>query len=319
MNMKKSSIVSILILFGLLVALSGCVQQVEEAKTLGTEGLVISFEQGAPPVSIDKNEPFDIGVLMENKGTADILEGDAAVWISGIVYDSYDGITEGDAKQSNRIDLEGAYFEGDQPVPGDADVAQWTGLKYLPTITSGKHPAIITAKSCYKYSTIARAPMCLATRSAIRDTTGTAICEIDEEKPASNDAGPVQVTKVTEYTSGSDGVKAVIEIQNVGNGDVYDNALDTDCLSAQRSDLDKIYVNYVKLGTIEFDSKECTWIPEGTGKNKKHYIKLQEGIKILTCTKGGIAGVGISQESMSINISYGYTETIKTNMDINAI
>lgn len=316
MNMKKLSIVSILILFGLLFTMSGCIQQpAEEAEIMGTEGIAISFEEGMPPTSIDEQEPFDIGVLMENKGTAKVEEDDAEVFISGILYESYLGIDSETAGKTNNFPLEGAYFEDDKTIPGDSDVAQWIGLKYLPSITSGTSQVALTAQSCYKYSTNARAPICLATRNAIRDTTGTAICEINEEKTVINDAAPVQVSKITEYTFGSDGFKVVIEIQNVGNGAVYDSAQETGCLGLHRQYLGKVYIDHVKLGDIPFKDEECGWLSDGEDK----YIKLQDGVKSFTCWKREIAGAGISQENLNIKLSYGYTETIKTSMDINAV
>ncbi len=314
--MKKLKIVSILILFSVLFALSGCVEKPSEEKTvLGEDGLVISFESGMPPISIEEKEPFDIGVLIENRGTAKVNKGDAAVFISGILYDSYSGIDSETAKESNSIDLEGAYIEEDKAIPGDSEVLQWIGLEYLPDITMGKYTVSLTAQSCYKYSTIARAPICLATRSAIRDTTGTAICEINSEKPVTNDGASVQVSKIIEYTYGSDGFRVAIEIQNVGDGAVYDNAEGTDCLGLHRQHLDRVYIDEIKLGGASFADDECTWITE----EGKHYIKLQNGVKSFTCRKTGVAGAGISQENINIKLSYGYTESIQTSMDINAI
>lgn len=330
--MKKHSIFSIMILFGLLVGLSGCTQQPTEEKVVtGINGVVISFDEGMPPSSIYQDEQFDIGVIADNKGKATVGKDELAVHIIGLLLkepgvegskSSYNlngkEMTYSNAKKVNSDEeLLGAYIEGDNVIPGDSYIFDWIGLEYLPPILSGKYNALIDARSCYKYSTTARAPICVARGKNLRTAVGSNICELNGDKTVTNDAAPVHVSKVTEYSQGTSGIKLIIRLQDVGTGTVYDyKSKGTDCINLDRKYQDKVYINSVKIGNSDILST-CRGLLK---EQDSYYINLREGVKEFSCVKTDLSEkAGAAQENLNIELSYGYSSGIHTSMDINAI
>ncbi len=320
--MKKLSLVYIAVLFTFVFIFSGCTQQQEPTRLIGTDGLVISFGPGAPPPDMYKDDPFDISVLAENKGSADIATGNAAVFIKGVLFEGYDGLqdenpkAEGYYKKSNSLELLGAYKveEQDKIIAGDLENFDWIRIKYLVPLTYGKDSTTFVAQSCYLYNTEADADICLASRNALLDTTGGAQCEVSGEKDTDNNAAPVQVTRLVEYPKG-DGFRAELDIQNVGGGKIYNSDLGTDCLDYERKDNGIVYIDHILLGNTPIET--CNWRLDDSGRK---YIQLRDGLGRLSCRydmTGKISGK--VEGKISIKLSYGYTKSIYTNMDIKSI
>lgn len=296
----------------LLIAISGCEKvYTPERPTLedieeGSEGLVISFIQNAPPPKVMEDSLFDIGIRIENKGTSDVKKG---YLLLGYEKEYIGEIFWQDKGGNDRIyfDINGRSLN--MPT-GDEQV-------YLARIEAGnigpqreQAQTLIYATACYDYSTKAHANLCIDTDiynlKAIEK-----VCNADDIS-FSDQGAPVAVTRIESnmMTSKDEGVvrpQLKIYFSNVGEGTIIkNNRADTAC-SAQP--LAKDDVNIIKVSAVLSETKlSC----------KPELLKLREGMDYTICThEQGIDENNPSYYApLTITAEYGYMETISKQITL---
>lgn len=170
----------------LLVLVAGCVSEKEEETfSRGIEGLKMSFLDGMPSDSLWANSQFNVGVMLENKGFADIEEG----------YLSPKGFSTKYIKGIEAVRI--PFLEGRSSVnpDGGRETIIFNGeITGLEDVVSDyiEQPIIITG--CYIYRTLAAPNVCLS--SNLYNTEEDA-CRVEDVVLESQGA-PVIVSEVNE-------------------------------------------------------------------------------------------------------------------------
>lgn len=206
----------------------------------GTQGLLMSFVENAPPPFIYDNGgmPFSVIVQLTNSGEAAVGVGATSfdpsfdntnqfgvvrvVGISPTQYAGQPGVNLETLKTFEEADilLDGAKRIVDGTIiAGTTDQISLEGYNYKPDLV-GDDDATIRAELCYDYSTKARAKICIKsdTLENVQDST---ICTLSGLKDVQNSGAPVQVTSVTESPLGKNKLQVTFVIENVGGGIIF--------------------------------------------------------------------------------------------------
>ena len=311
----KSTLLTIpasLFIIILLVALSGCekvytperptMEDIEE----GSEGLVISFIDNAPPPKVMADSLFDIGIRITNEGTSNVKKG---YLLLGYEKEYIGEIFWRDNGANDRIyfDINGRSLN--MPT-GDEQV-------YLARIEAGnigpqreQAQTLIYATACYDYSTKAHANLCVDTDiynlKAIEKVCSAADIGLSDQ------GAPVAVTRIESImmTSKDEGVvrpQLKIHFSNVGQGTIIKQGRADAACSAQP--LAKDDVNTIKISAVLSETKlSC----------KPELLKLREGMDYTICThEQGIDENNPSYYApLTITAEYGYMETISKQVTL---
>ena len=297
----------------LLVALSGCEKvYTPERPTLedieeGSEGLVISFIQNAPPPKVMENARFDVGIKIANEGTSDVKKG---YLILGYEKEYIKEIFWQDKGGNDKI-----YFNID-----GKSLNMPTGEEqvYLARIEAGnigpqreQAQTLIYATTCYDYSTKAHANLCVDTDiynlKAVEKVCSAADIGLSDQ------GAPVAVTRIESImmTSKDEGVvrpQLKIHFSNVGGqGTIIKQGRADAACSAQP--LAKDDINTIKVSAVLSETKlSC----------KPELLKLREGMDYTLCThEQGIDENNPSYYApLTITAEYGYMETISKQVTL---
>jgi len=296
----------------LLITLSGCEKvYTPERPTLeeiekGSEGLVLSFIDNAPPTKVIENSLFDAGIRIENKGTSDIKKG---YLLLGYEKEYIGEIFWREKGANDRIyfDINGRSLN--MPT-GDEQV-------YLARLEAGnigpqreQAQTLIYATACYDYSTKAHANLCIDT-DIYNLKSIEKICSAADIS-FSDQGAPVAVTRIESnmMISKDEGVvkpQLKIHFSNVGDGTIIKKDRADAACSAQP--LAKDDVNTIRISAVISETKlSCN--PE--------ILKLRDNMDYTICTHEQ----GISEDNPSyyapitITAEYGYMETISRQVTL---
>ncbi|MCK5629385.1 MAG: hypothetical protein KAI26_02095 [Nanoarchaeota archaeon] len=296
----------------LLIAISGCEKvYTPERPTLedieeGSEGLVISFIQNAPPPKVMEDSLFDIGIRIENKGTSDVKKG---YLLLGYEKEYIGEIFWQDKGGNDRIyfDINGRSLN--MPT-GDEQV-------YLARIEAGnigpqreQAQTLIYATACYDYSTKAHANFCVDTDvynlKSIEKVCSAADISLGDQ------GAPVAVTHIesTILVSKDEGVvrpQLKIHFSNVGDGTIVKQGKADIACSSQP--LAKDDINTIKVSAV-LSEQQLLCKPE--------ILKLRDGLDYTICThEQGIADNNPSfYTPITVTAEYGYMETISKEVTL---
>lgn len=302
---------------------SGCVNQTPaETADIGTNGLVMSFFQGAPPFELGEGEEFEIGVNLENLGDILLPAGDAEVYLRGVNPNNFGYGSQGDSTptvgQLTTSDLIPVQTIDGETIGGQ-DALVWSDLCYEVDLNTDQTVTFI-AQSCYIYNSTSRFDACF-NENPYKQTTGTETCIVEGFKTPINSNSPVQVTSIAESPAGLSKFRFIVKLANLGNGKVYDSVLGTACTSASVQDLNRVYLEKITFGavTIPFDSERITsstWL----GADDRPYVKIVDGEGQFSFTYQPLEfATSVYTEPVEFDFSYGYTNQISTSTTISAI
>lgn len=312
---------------GLFVVFSGCTTSTsgnskQDGFSLssfngGNLGLVESFQSMTPSKVRDQGtQPFSIGLIVTNKGEANVLAGTAHLSLTG-----FDPTTFGLKNSSKALYyLKGVKKIGSNVISGGRELITFSNLLYNSSVVSGSIPIKIYANLCYPYKTIVVALICVKPNTVSSVNKKAEICSISGVKPLSNSGAPVQISDFQEYPYGKNSVQFQFNIIKSPKslGTVYqtgslDNNCNIDGNSPASSEAlfkqDKIsyFVN------TSIPGLNC----EQTGGNN-NTITLSSGSYTVTCiqnTKGQQSYV----KPISIVLKYDYLNRISKIINIEHI
>ena len=233
-QMKQYLFISFLVL---IVLVSGCkTQDTKKIGTFtgGTEGVIVSFVNLAPPSSFSQGDNVRLKILLNNKGETRIQTGNAKVRIFGVNLENF-GL-----QSAYRSTLGPLEAQGEFTAQGGEQEIDFGQIRYTPSIIN-QETFTLRARLCYPYQTIAKTDVCV--QSLVTQESEGEVCSLAGEKvvAGSISGAPVQITSITEQTRSNDQVRFDIKIENKGTGQVY--SIDKKC-----EDLDK--------DEIRFDAKD---------------------------------------------------------------
>ena len=274
----------------LVVFISGCdgVNQSYEQYRKGTQGIVLSFVEGAPPARVFDTDKFMIGVNVKNMGAETASNIDFG--ISG--YDT-EIIGMSSAKPDVRNLRGKAELFNSQEGESNLIVFEQTSTKLMDADT---YTPTFMVTACYNYKTIAQAQVCLNGNPSFNK----GVCTVSDVSLSGGQGGPVGVTNIeVAATPGKTNFK--IHIKNFGSGGP--------CTSGQPDKLEYVTVDSVQVHNEPL--KDCKPFDDD---NKKR-LRLIEGEGVLYCDMN-VGSNDVYTTPIIITLSYGYSTTITKSLEI---
>lgn len=274
----------------------------------GTDGLVISFVEDAPPEIIsDKNsEEFNIILKLENNGEYDIKSGDIVATLSGISRDDFSMST---LSQKSNFDLtrviKATEVQGETggKIEGGEEYLDMGKIRYKPDLAAD-FQTTVRADVCYKYRSRPVSKICLkkdASQVRVDD-----VCQIDSENvDYENSAAPVQLTQISERRAGQNRVMVTFVLENSGEGATYAPNKFTSSCTTDISDAGELYITVYSLSSNI--NPKCGIL----GGTNKGAVKLIDGKRTINCL---IETNGLQEQAyevyLNIDIDYFYRQFI---------
>lgn len=291
----------------LLVMISGCQFNNDKGNLpdtskayIGTDGLVITFLENAPPVTVPAGSYVPVGLFLENKGAVDIK--------NGVVVLSYPKDILTLEQNSFPVNIEGkeTYAVGGKQV--NLIDGKTKDAKDIDKIGTAKPKARITATSCYDYATKLSAGLCI-------NPDPYNIKRLSGRKPAceskaltfSGQGAPVGITKVDSITIPKENtvdinIKAFLSNRNTGV--IYRKGGGNTYCTSGVSDLNIVYARASLLG------KDVACTPAAfklSDRNDENYV---------TCIFKDVPAPEAFVTQLSIVLEYGYSSTISKDIGI---
>ncbi|MBT3583219.1 hypothetical protein HN510_05355 [Candidatus Woesearchaeota archaeon] len=330
----STKVLSVLAVFLLIFAFSGCTGNDEETATVSdSSGINVEFMPGAPPQQISEDDTsFDIGIKLDNRGEYDLsaaegTDGSISVFLLGVNPMTI-GLCEAGEECSTELiydqGLGGAHYVNSELIPGEIAYVNWQAVdgsfpSYDLSISSDQTLNFV-AQACYGYKTMTTAEGCFSD-NAYAQATGAETCTISGEKDASNTIAPIQITNVVENPAGKNKETSenkyafTFTIENIGDGIAFPITKSvSNCTKLGVADLNsnQITIDSVKVGGVE--KVECL------RKGAKPTITLVDNKGSYTCTFSQPSISGDYSELVEITLSYNYyTQTTKQVVVKNSI
>lgn len=283
----------------------------------GTQGLDISFMNGMPPQYIYSGDVLTIGLNIENKGTYDLPAGAGSIYLGG--YDkSIIGnlvVTAGPSTVINNggeINIQGNNPDGSlfgRDLYNDNGDQVYYEFQSSPidNIPTPIYDFKLLAYLFYRYETDATANVCLDPkphRTNVDKPCITAPISLGSQ------GAPVAVTSVDITPSGAGKARMIINIQNVGNGDI----VDLDAFSNGKGPTELLPSD---LNLVEFEIHGSNTEPQCTF-NYGNKVRLdQSGHGRVVCTvfidKSAVTSY---MSSFNIVLKYAYRTSVRKNVEI---
>ena len=306
--MKKLYFFAAIIALIFLIGCTGEGEQIEITSPFigGTTGVVSEFVDMRTEVFDGGRDPFDIVLKLENKGEAEVPKENIRVKLSGINPAEFGKLEEDmtampqDDLTATRKDTQGNIL------PGAPVFVEFKELNHITPITGGQIELPLRANMCYLYKTQAVSKICV--RENILNPAAGGICEINEDKPIFNSAGPIQFANFKESARAKDKVGFSFELINAGTGDVYGK--NTLCDTAERQNKNSVYVKVES----NMAGLSCTGL-ETKGRSAEGYTTLFDGKKIITCTQT-ISTRTDFEQLITLEAQYDYEEYMQTTLTV---
>lgn len=310
--MKKS----VFLLALLLVACAPTTQQQQPADfRYGTEGLSVRFMPNLPPPEIFENEQINVMLQVENKGTYSISPNEAEIYLSG-----FDKTIIPNMKAQTGAEyaaLPALFGRGPYTAQGGIDAVQFSGG---PVTLKGqlidKYTPTILATTCYKYETIASAQVCIDPKPFVPGSQAK-VCTPSFVSTGSQGA-PVAVAGV-DVKPTPRSTQFVIQIANVGTGDVFDVNRRREC-SPFVGLLGFQELNLVRLKDVKISGRSIKQSCKPFADTGRDYIRLINNQATIYCEFGTEqAGTSVYLAPLNVELEYGYRQTISTQVMVRSI
>lgn len=291
--MKKILLIALIMVSLVLAGCGNSSENYTNTKTFvgGTNGVVMTFEQSAPPAEVIKGEEFNVVLILTNKGEfsipADTAEKNGySLKLKGFSpgdfsVDSTDleitGTSVGEALPAAEINPD----TGETIDPYDTYVTIPDGktLLYKGGV-SGNMEYPMTVEMCYYYETNAYGNLCV--KENLQDSTDTDVCTIGGAKDVTSSGAPVQIRNLEEFSGGSNKIRFNFEIYNA-NANTKISSMFGDCTEAYNKD-DYVFIEISTglKGTLECNGLSKNTVGEGVADGE---VKLSDGARKITCSQ----------------------------------
>jgi hypothetical protein len=334
--MKAPSLV--LILAAVSIVLAGCTAQPQGGDLTdpfigGTEGIIMSFQEGTPPREIFDNgdSTFAIGIRLQNQGESDIgsepiIPNDNRVAIMEIT--GVNPLQFGNPQTVRDFQSEGITltrmrksFDGTQ-IAGAPDVMLFDGFRFNPDIV-GNTEVRLRANLCYDYTTFTNTQVCMKS-STLETIQDNSICTLSGPRDVKNSGAPVHVTSLSQYPLGRDKIQIQFTVENVGTGMIfapseYQTFSSTSFFGASPCDPTQPNnpnrnVVYVRV-RLNDDSSNALIRCNRLGDNSEGLVTLFAGSPaIVQCTMEVPPGAGTQAytDTLRVDLDYMYYQFVQT-------
>src|SRR3989338_2951758 len=312
MNKKIVLVLVIVILLSLFIV--GCQTGTKkEQKTLGifiggSDALEFSFTEGQPPAKVLDNlqEPFFIGLNLQNKGEYEIPSNKIISSLSGINQEAF-SLSSLHTKLS--VPLEGKAKSGDQVIESSPEEIQFDEANYKHDLNAD-FPTSLRVDVCYEYKTKAVSKVCLKNK-AVEKTLEDKCSVLSDSVVTEASSAPVQIKDVKQRSSAAQEIKLTFKIVNVGKGDIYPPVTFSDKCIDVSAEKNKIQVS-VTSPSPKVNIK-CSQLQD----SNKGTTKLALGEKTISCDipTSDLQETAF-EEPVNIVLSYFYKGSIEKQITV---
>ena len=306
-----------LVLTAMLLVLAACEQNGGFDSTTpfigGTQGLKAEFVDSFPPARVSDasdgtEDAFDVIISIANRGETAVASGDVRVQLSGFPASQF-GMSIDELRAVSDEVLEANEKNPDGSIVSSFPIeVSFSGLAYQQTV-QGSQPFPFRADICYKYETRASSTLCVK-NDFRRDQSGD-LCMVASTRQVFNSGAPIQVTRMSQSSAGSDSTRISFTIENRDTGKVFEQG--NDCQDDTRRE------NRVLVRVEGFDGDgetiQCRGLRDvtDTGGNEGFVILDNQGSVDISCD------IGFSERSpriqpFNIVLEYDYNEQIQKNV-----
>lgn len=301
----------------------------------GSEGIEISFLEGAPPEEVTDNGLFDFQAILMIKNKGEYALGKDQVNASLIGFQPEDfGITDDaatvavderdvlegrrpdDDPQPRKRDSEGNIIEAVETlITFPTDTANFNVRRSLP----GNNVFVFRADVCYRYETQAASDICVLENMI--DVPSDALCQPSEPKEVFSSGSPVTITSFRQNAVGKDKVQFVFDIVHSGQGSIFsrENPF-SQCpkTPTQRRQKEDVVNVTVKTGLPDVDgdaatgvSLNCVGLRDSTAASVSiGSVKLINGKRTITCTQSLNPSRSDFVRKIDINATFNYLQNL---------
>lgn len=298
----------IIFLIALVLLVSGCSEEVVEEGPFvgGTNGLTVSFADGAPLSEFSVADSIPVKVTLKNDGEYDLPANSAEIALYGLAMSDF-GLNANYVKVSQGI----LGIKKDFIEEGGQSTVDMGTMVYGGEVSNFIEPKL-RARACYPYQTEASITVCASSRQ-IDETGGESVCVIFGEKHTATrvSSSPVTITSFTEELRETDKIKFIIEVENKGLGEPY--ADDFGC-----SQLDDVVVKADKQSKVHFRvvPTDVTCVSYDGTEGNEGYIKLDMGKRTLICSMP-VENTGSSYtREIKLFLDFKYLQSISKQLKI---
>ena len=310
--MNKKGVLILVILLSLFII--GCqTGQKKEKQTLGifiggTDALDFSFLEGQPPSKVLDNlqEPFFIGLKLQNKGEYEIPQNKIIASLSGINSEAF-SLSSLNTKLA--IPLEGKIKSGDQIIESSPEEIQFDEANYRHDLNAD-FPTSLRVDVCYEYKTKTISKVCLK-KKAVEKTLEDKCSILSDSVVTETSSAPIQVRDVKQRSSAAQEVKLTFKIINQGKGDVYPPTAFSDKCTEITAEKNKLFVE-VTSPSASVNIK-CSQMQD----SNKGIIKLALNEKTISCDipTSNLQETAF-EEPVNIVLSYFYKGSIEKQITV---
>ncbi len=310
--MNKKSVLILVILLSLFIV--GCTgTQKKDKKTLGIfigglDALDFSFIEGQPPAKVLDNleEPFFIGLKVQNKGEYEIPANKVIASLSGINQESF-SLSSLHAKLA--IPLEGKVKSGDQIIENSPEEIQFDEANYKHDLNAD-FPTSLRVDVCYEYKTKSISKVCLK-RKAVEKVLEDKCSVLSDSVVTETSSAPVQIKDVKQRSAAAQEIKLTFKIVNQGKGDIYPPQTFSDKCTDVSSEKNRLHVE-VSSPSSGVNIK-CSQMQD----SNKGIIKLALNEKTINCDipTSNLQETAF-EEPVNIVLSYFYKGSIEKQITV---
>ncbi len=351
-KIKMKSPINYPIALALIILLAGCSlksgsgsKQAKEVDVrVGFSGLAMEFVKNTPPQRVFEStgayeSVFPVIIRVKNIGAFSLDKDNKAVLSLGVEKDYTKSLQLLENERVKKPEGEGSSgniavfnLEGKSRIntKGGEEAISYNVVAGKLDPQSEAHSSTVTATLCYPYETVLSAAACIDGDIG-NVLPNKKVCQVQDLVFGSGQGSPVAVTKVevqmlptqqSQQDPKSANVKPqfLILIENKGGGTVIEeDAVNDFCKESKigYKDLNIVYVS-ASLGNEELD---CT--PKSKDEKDASYaaIKLKDKKELARCAlKEGVqAQSGAYLSPLSIELSYGYSQSISANYFIEKV
>ncbi|MEK6936557.1 MAG: hypothetical protein AABW58_00635 [Nanoarchaeota archaeon] len=311
--MSKKSVLILVVLLSLFIV--GCQTNTKKDKTAslgifigGSDALDFSFIESQPPNKVLDNlqEPFFIGLRLQNKGEYEIPSNKIIASLSGINQEAF---SLSSLNTKLKIPLEGKAKSGDQIIESSPEELLFDQLNYKHDLNAD-FPTSLRVDVCYEYKTKSVSKVCLK-KKAVEKTLEDKCNVLSDSVATETSSAPVQIKDVKQRSSAAQEIKLTFKIVNVGKGDIYPPSTFSEKCTDVSAEKNKIQV-LVTSPSSKVNIK-CSQLQD----SNKGITKLALGEKTISCDipTSDLQETAF-EEPVSIELFYFYKGSIEKQITV---
>ncbi len=315
MTFYRKNIPAVAAISLLVLALASCVVPNEGEETVtGSRGLVMEFMQEAMVDEVYEGDPYYLQLYLMNEGASDIEDGTIQVSINPAGT-----FTLENKDEFSTFSLRGddGYYQGEEKVVEIMMQSEEITMEGV----EGQQSSI-KVNACYEYETFFQDTLCVDTD--IRQMKAAKPCTPRDLIGSRGQGAPVVVERISPtFTSGTSGVRFTFEmtLRNAGSGTVLaPQASEGICTGRfHAEDFGIVRIEEIKMSSYSLSEGDFICTSHTSNPNEYELRNDRQDGVVCRLRDDISSSLGTFTTPMTITLSYGYLESLETEVQINTI